>query len=239
MIQRFDDPVAVARAAARVWESTARDAVDAGRPFSVALAGGSTPGRLYRLLAAAPYAESLPWSRTRVAFGDERCVPPDHEDSNYGFARRTLLDQVDVPRGNVLRMRGEDDPAFAARDYEERLREWFPASDGPAFDLLLLGMGGDGHTASLFPGTAALDERTRWVVANRVPRLEAWRLTLTLPAIAAARRVLILVTGTAKATVFAEAFEDAPHATPHPVERVRAAGDGAPEVLTDLPAGGH
>lgn len=234
MIRRFADPDAVAGAAAEVWETAAREAVERGTPFHVALAGGSTPGRLYRLLASAPYAEALPWSRTRVAFGDERCVPPDHEDSNYRFACETLLDRVDVPARHVLRMRGEQDPEFAARDYEERLRERFPGAAGPEFDLLLLGMGADGHTASLFPGTTALDEARRWVVPTFVPQLDAWRLTLTYPALAAARRVLVLVTGRSKARAFAEAFEGAPHVGPLPIERVRLAA-GTLEVLTDLP----
>lgn len=171
-----------------------------------------------------------------MLFGDERCVPADHPQSNYRLARELLFDPVRVPSRNVHRMRGElDDPVAAAASYETVLRELFRGAPLPRFDLLLLGVGQDGHTASLFPGTAALRESSRWVVANHVPQLASWRLTLTLPALCAARRILFLVTGESKARVLAEAFGGSPHEPPYPCERVVPL-DGQREVLADRAA---
>ena len=162
--------------------------------FRVALAGGSTPRALYAHLAA---ARDLDWSRVDVFFGDERSVGPDDPQSNYRMARETLLQPAAVPPENVRRLRGEDpDLDAAARAYEAALGG--PAA--PPFDLVLLGMGGDGHTASVFPGTAALDERVRLCVANDVPQLSTKRLTLTYPVLSAARELMFLVAGADKAT---------------------------------------
>ena len=162
----------------------------------VALAGGSTPRAAYALLAA----EEVDWSRVHVFWGDERCVPPDHPDSNYRLAREALLDHVSLPAGNVHRMRGEMEPEAAAQAYAAELRAFF-GTQWPSFDLVLLGMGNDGHIASLFPGSAALRETARPVVAVTAEYQDrpAHRVTLTLPAINAARQVLFLVTGAAKA----------------------------------------
>ena len=168
-----------------------------------------------------------------MLFGDERCVPPDHPDSNFRMARETLLDGVPIPENQVLRMEGENaNPARAAHFYETRMRELFPDAEWPRIDLVLLGVGTDGHTASLFPGTDALQERERWVVANYVPKLEAWRITLTLPALNSARQVLFLLTGSKKAGVVAQGFGGEPHDEPLPCELVRPR-DGQREVLLD------
>jgi len=228
----LEDADALARAAADLVVESAREALAERGSFTLVLAGGSTPRWAYEALAARPGA--LDPTRTWFAFGDERCVPPEHERSNYRMAREALLDPLGVSPTRVLRMEGELDPAEAAQRYEEQLRRALPATD-PRLDLVLLGIGGDGHTASLFPGTAALDERDAWVVANWVPQLSEWRLTLTLPLLNRARRIAFLVSGADKAAIVAEAFGGAAHAAPHPYERVRPEA-GLLSVLLDAPA---
>ncbi|MDX1388549.1 MAG: 6-phosphogluconolactonase [Acidobacteriota bacterium] len=229
------DPDAVASAAAERVVSAAHEAVrDRGR-FVIVLSGGSTPRRLYGLLASAPLGETVPWRETTVLFGDERCVGPNDPESNYRMVRETLLDHVPVPGDQVHRMIGEIAPAKSAATYEAILRALYPGAPRPVFDLVLLGMGSDGHTASLFPGTAALDETARWVVANHVPALESWRITLTYPALNAARRVVFLVTGRDKAGVFDTVF--ARREQRFPAARI-APTDGVGEVLADLAAAG-
>lgn len=216
------DPHSLAEEAARRFVALAAAAIAARGRFTVALAGGSTPAELYRLLAQAPAREQVDWGRTLVFFGDERCVPPDHPWSNYRMAREALLDRVPLPPGNVYRMAGEQPPEDAATVYAAGLRSAFDlaGSTRPRFDLILLGMGDDGHTASLFPDTPALAERRRLVVPNQPPSYvqpAVTRITLTFPTLNAARAVLFLVAGVGKA------------------EKVGAIlGRGQPEVL---PAG--
>jgi len=234
-VQRFKDPDAVAQAAAERWLDTAVRAVQKLDHFVVALSGGSTPSLLYRRLTEPPFRDRAPWSRTFFVFGDERCVPPDHESSNYRMVRETLFEPLEIPDHRVLRMKGEDKPVDAARRYEVRLGDLFLTRPKPGFDLVLLGIGVDGHTASLFPGTAALDETERWVAANEVPQLEAWRLTLTFPALNSAGRVLFLATGEKKARIVAEAFGGVEHPEPYPCERVAPPG-ARREVLVDREA---
>ena len=167
----------------------------------IALAGGRTPEAVYRLLAEPPYRERVDWARVEVFWGDERCVPPDHTDSNYRMALEALISRVPVPAAHVHRMRGEVDPTAAAQEYERTLRTVFgETGDGPPrLDLILLGLGSDGHTASLFPGTPVVREAAQWVAAAWVAKFEVWRLTLTPPSLNAARHVLFLVTGPDKA----------------------------------------
>ncbi len=168
-----------------------------GGVFRLSLCGGSTPAPVYRALAVWP---GIDWERVLLTFGDERCVGPEDPQSNYRMVKESLLDASGVRPANVLRLLGELPPAEAAERAETHLRKLAKLAGEPCFvhDLILLGMGDDGHTASLFPGTAALAERDRWVVANRVPQLDAWRLTFTFPLIAAAREVLFLVNGSSK-----------------------------------------
>ena len=232
---RFADAAALADAAASRFLDSAERAVAKDGQFVVVLAGGSTPRGMYRRLTESPYREKVPWDRTFFVFGDERCVPPDHEDSNYRMARETLFEPLEIPDLRVLRMKGEHKPEEAARRYEVRLGDLFLVRAKPRFDMVILGVGADGHTASLFPGTAALEETTRWVVANPVPQLDTTRLTLTFPALNAAGRVLFLATGEDKARVVAEAFGGVPHDPPHPCERV-APRHVRREVLIDHPA---
>ena len=163
--------------------------------FRLALSGGRTPRPVYEELAR--MGHDLPWERIFVTFGDERCVPADDAESNFRMARESLLNPAGVPDRSVARMRGEVDPQLAAQEYEDQLSV-LAAQKGEMIyrhDLILLGLGDDGHTASLFPGTAALDETVRKVVANFVPKFDSWRLTFTLPLLNAARRICFLVNG--------------------------------------------
>jgi 6-phosphogluconolactonase len=214
----FDDAEALATAVAEEFcEQTERRT---HAPFTVALAGGSTPKRLYELLAAEPYRERVRWQDVEFFFGDERAVPPEHPDSNYGMARRALLDHVPA---RAHRMAAEQDDV---RGYARLLSERVTARrDGvPALDLVLLGIGEDGHTASLFPGTAALAEHTRWVVMNDVPQLGTRRMTLTYPVLNAAARVWVLIAGAGKRAMVAEcvaAFARAEEPPARPILGVR------------------
>jgi len=234
-VHRYTDGDAVAKAAAKRFLDSAKRAVEKSDRFIVVLSGGSTPRKLYQVLAEPPYRESVPWSKTFFAFGDERCVPPDHEQSNYRMARESLFAPLEIPNYHVLRMKGEQVPTEAARRYEVRLNDLFLNQPKRRFDLVLLGIGTDGHTASLFPGTEALAERERWVVANQVPQLDTWRLTMTFRALNSTRRVLFLVTGEEKAQVIAEAFGGVEHEPPYPCESV-APLHARREVLIDRPA---
>lgn len=169
--------------------------------FRLALSGGSTPVPLYALLALPEWRVQLDWTRTHIYFTDERCVPPDHAESNYGMVRRVLLEPIQMPEANVHRMRGEIEPREAAAAYDALL-------GGVPLDVMLLGMGEDGHTASLFPQTAALSETARACVANYVPQLGAWRLTLSAPYINAARHKLFMVSGAEKATALQKVLSE-------------------------------
>jgi 6-phosphogluconolactonase len=227
-ILTFADVESLSDAAANEFVRCAREAVAAQGRFTVALSGGSTPRRLYQLLAAKSFRSQVDWGRVEFFWGDERCVPPDHADSNYHMAREAMLSHLPIPAEHIHRMEAErPDREAAARDYEALLARVFGVSAGaepPALDLVLLGMGPDGHTASLFPRTTALNETTRWVVANHVPQLNTDRLTLTLPILNRAREVLFLVAGADKAERWAEAlgpsFAEAPRL---PVQLIRPA----------------
>lgn len=174
-----------------------------GRIFRLSLCGGSTPKAVYESLARRP---EIDWSRVLITFGDERCVPPDHPDSNFRMAKASLLDPAGIPDDRVVRMEGERDPAEAAARCEERLGALAGETGEPVFrhDLVLLGMGEDGHTASLFPETKALEEDRRWVVENFVPKLESTRLTFTFPLIDAADEVAFLIKGEGKRPIVGE-----------------------------------
>lgn len=198
-VQVFDDAESVARAAAEEFARLSRAAVGERGAFSVALSGGTTPRRVYELLASDEYREHVEWPKVHVFFGDERAVPPEHSDSNYRMAREALLSHVSVPAENVHRIEGLGDANANASDYESVMRGFFGDAEWPRFDLVFLGMGDDGHTASLFPHTSALEEARTWAAPNWVEKLGAWRITLTAPAVNAARRVVFLVTGASKA----------------------------------------
>jgi len=203
---RFDvlpDASSVAVAAADRFIAVARRSIDERGGFRVALSGGSTPKRVYPLLVAEPRVGAVDWSRVDFFWGDERAVPPDHPESNFGVAYQMLVAALPNVRPDAIhRMPAEvPDLDAAALAYEAELRLAFEVrgDDPPAFDLIWLGMGPDGHTASLFPGSAALDVTDRWVVANWAPAPQAWRMTLTFPVLDVAREVLFVVTGADKA----------------------------------------
>lgn len=194
-------------AAERVIVAAAR-AIEAHGRFVIALSGGSTPRRSYERLAEPAVASRVQWPLVQVVWVDERCVPPGDAESNYKLARETLLDHVPIPAANVHRMRGEDDPAAAAASYERTLRALLSVPSGAPstmpgqrIDLAVMGLGDNGHTASIFPGSAAIDERERWVMAERVSAAPPWRITLTAPVLNACAELLFLVVGSAKATV--------------------------------------
>ena len=208
----------LSEAAARVFVEEARRRIGESGRFTVALAGGSTPKLTYEILSR-EYGrpEDLDWSRVHAFFGDERSVPPNHEDSNYRMAQEALLSRV--PVGGVHRMHGETEPQDAAALYEKELVEFFGGP--PVLDLVLLGIGEDGHTASLFPRTPALDARDRWAVENPVERLETVRLTLTVPTINAARTVVFLVAGEGKAEALKEILESAADPRDYPAKLIQ------------------
>ncbi|MEP6767694.1 MAG: 6-phosphogluconolactonase [Acidobacteriota bacterium] len=190
----------LAEAAAREFRSASEEAIAARGVFRVALSGGSTPRRLHERLTRAPFRRGIEWKKIRFFFGDERCVPPESDSSNYLMAARTLLGPLGIAEDRVFRIRGEAPPKTAAAEYARLLEGEFAAErGGPGLDLVLLGLGPDGHTASLFPGTRALEERDRPASANWVPKLREWRITMTYPVFEAARRVIFLVTGEEKA----------------------------------------
>ena len=217
----YETPAEIAEAAARDFAARAEEKIDERGRFAVALAGGSTPKATYEALAR-DYAEDLDWGRVHAFFGDERTVPPDHDDSNYRMASEVLLSRV--PVGGVHRMRGESPPAEAAAAYEEELREFFGPGGSPSLDLILLGLGEDGHTASLFPETSALDVTDRWVVANPVLKLETTRLTLTISVINAAKAVTFLVAGEGKAAALREILEGDADPRAYPAKFIRPEG---------------
>lgn len=195
---------ALSRATADRFAEGIAAAVSARGMARIAISGGGSPQPVFSLLAdpREPYREKIPWDRLLIFWVDDRCVPPDHPDSNYGVARSLLLEKVPLPSDHVIRIEGELDPNEAAARYESALRAQFAleGAEIPIFDMLQLGMGNDGHCASLFPHTEALHEMTRLAVANHVPQQkQSWRVTLTRPVINAARDVFFLIDGAAKA----------------------------------------
>jgi 6-phosphogluconolactonase len=208
-IRILPDPATLADAAARHVVESARAAIDARGRFSLVLSGGSTPRDLHLRLASPPLADQVDWSNVHIFFGDERCVPPDDDQSNYHMAAETLLGRVSIPAAQVHRLRGELPPDEAAAAYQAELQAFFGAQQ-PSFDLVLLGMGDNGHTASLFPGLRAVHENNRWVVAEYVGEVSMWRLTLTPAILNMARELLFLVAGQAKADMLKQVLEG-PH----------------------------
>jgi 6-phosphogluconolactonase len=230
----FPDLAALTEGALKLVISLIDEAVHARGQFYIALSGGNTPADLYRQLGSPPAVERIPWSQVQIFFGDERCVAADHPDSNFGMVRRTLLSTAPIPSDQVHRMAGELPPRVAAAMYEDELRTGFRIAPGalPRFDLILLGMGPDGHTASLFPFTEALKETQRLAVANHAPQLNTDRLTLTLPVLNNARSVTFLVAGEDKADALASTLEGRPEPDRYPAQSIRP-HDGALTWLVD------
>ena len=222
-----DDEKALAEKGAARFGEIVREAVQQrGRAF-VSLTGGSTPKRMYETLASDP--AQLPWRQVHLFWGDERAVPPDHPDSNYGMAHAALLNHVPIPPGQVHRMRGELPPEQAAREYQREL--------AGTFDLMLLGLGEDAHIASIFPGSPVLDEQEHKVAAPWAPHLKAYRITLTPRALLDARRIVMLVAGASKAPAVKAALEGPPDPHRWPAQLLRAADDRVEWIIDRAAAG--
>jgi 6-phosphogluconolactonase len=215
-----ENAAALAQVLAACVVDSARAAIALHDSCSIALAGGTTPKAAYALLATPPLRDALDWSKLRFFFGDERCVAPDDSQSNYKMAYDTLLGPLGIPPGRIFRMRGEDEPAKAARDYAAVLRH--ELGDEPALDMMLLGMGPDGHTASLFPGSDPLEDDARLVRAPYVAKLSAYRITVTPRVINNAQLVAIATAGTEKAAALAAALEGPRDPVRYPVQVVAA-----------------
>lgn len=224
----------VARAAREELVRAAKAAIDARGRFTVVLSGGSTPKALYGSLTA----KDVDWGKVHLFFGDERCVSPERQESNFKMVQEALLLRVKIPPENVHRIQGEMESAeIAAAQYEEELRQAFGSSDGPPhFDLVLLGLGTDGHTASLFPGCTALDESERWVAATWVAKLSRTRITLTFPVLNRAALVIFLVAGDEKAEAARRAIEGAPAGLEVPARRIDPPGGRVLWLLDRLAA---
>ena len=238
------DPPAIAADAAERIVRAADEAIALSERFRIGLSGGSTPKQLFQLLASDAYRDRIDWTHVEVFFVDERCVPPDHADSNYRMAREALLSKAPIPGDNVYRMRGEvDPPDEAAKEYGRMLKEKFggPTIDeGGGLDVALLGMGDDGHTASLFPGTPAVTETKHRCVANYAEHSttgRSWRLTLTAPFINRSRDVIVLVAGANKAKTLAAVLEGPRDPQRLPIQLIRPAS-GRMTWLIDAAAAG-
>jgi 6-phosphogluconolactonase len=228
-----DNPKALADAAAKWVHDRAWEVASAKGRFTLALSGGNTPRALYTRLAAGP---RLPWEQMEICFGDERPVPPDDPDSNYRMVKETLLKAPGLSPERVHRIRAELPPVEAAHDYEQTLRKLFPAAASfPRFDLVLLGLGPDGHTASLFPHTPGLAEKQAWVIANWVERLGTHRLSFTYPVLDAAAEVLFLVSGADKEWALHEVLQGGASVQDVPARGVRPT-QGALTFLVDRAA---
>ncbi len=231
----YRDPQALARALAELFVATGRMATAERGSFHVALSGGNTPRAAYELLAQEPLRDELSWSDVFVYFGDERCVPPDDEQSNYLMARHTFLDAVGIPQANVHRIRGELDPGHAANEYASILRT--DLGNAPQFDLVLLGLGPDGHTASLFPGTPPDTDDDSLVRAVYAQSQMMWRVTMTPKVINLARTVAFAVEGPEKAQVFAAVYEGPRDPVKYPAQIVEPSSGQLIWLVDELAAG--
>ncbi|MGH9444534.1 MAG: 6-phosphogluconolactonase [Terriglobia bacterium] len=210
-VRVFEDLEALSRAAAEEFSNLAKQKAGAGTAFTAALSGGSTPKEFYQLLATPEFSATTPWLNIHLFQVDERCVPADSPQSNYKMIREAMLDQIPMALSNFHRIPAEEADRESASDrYAADLRRTVGASQAqwPQLDLLYLGMGDDGHTASLFPGTAALEENTRAVCPNWVEKLSMWRITLTRPVLNAAARVIFMVSGAQKAEMLRQVLQD-------------------------------
>ncbi len=232
-------PEATARAAAQLFLDAAVRAATARGIARIAISGGTTPKTMFQLLAdpTQPFLKQMPWDKIELYWVDERCVPPDNIESNYRMTNDALLSKVPLAPERVHRMEGELDPEVAAARYESTIRDTFrlEGAQTPTFDLVLLGMGDDGHTASLFPHTEALHEMSHIVVPNHVPQKDAWRITLTWPVINQGREVVFLIEGAGKAQVLNDVFLGPYQPDTYPSQIIRPAG-GQLTLLLDAAA---
>jgi 6-phosphogluconolactonase len=225
---------AVAAAAAERIVSLAPGAIAARGSFSIALSGGSTPKTLYRLLAGDAYVKRIDWKNWQIYFGDERCVPPMDQESNFRMASEAMLDYVPIAAENIHRMKGEIEPETAATEYGQLLKQNFAAG---GLDVILLGMGDDGHTASLFPGTKALAETKHRCVANYVEKMGVWRITMSAPFINQARQVIVMISGAGKASRVEQVLHGPHDPQTLPIQMIEPV-EGELLWLMDVPAAG-
>ena len=237
IVRVLTDPPAVFTAAATEFLQRARTAIQASGRFTVALSGGSTPRHLYSLLAT---QSDVPWDKIRFFFSDERHVPPDSPDSNFRMSSESLFSQAPIPKENIFRVPAEiPDADTAAQSYEQTLRQFFQLEDDalPRFDLILLGMGPDGHTASLFPGTAALHEDERLVTANWVEKFKTWRITFTYPVLNNAAAILFMATGAEKQEALLQVLQGKHDPETYPAQGIKPT-NGSLIWLVDQAAAG-
>ena len=232
----------VTNAAAEYITAGLEEAVAKRGLATIAISGGATPKAVFEMLAdpAHPYLARIPWSKLKLFWVDERCVPPTDKESNYGMTRAAMLDKVPLPAANVHRMEGELDPEEAASRYESTIRNAFKleGAETPTFDMVLLGLGPDGHTASLFPHTDGLNEMSRIVMANHVPQKDVWRLTLTWPVITQGREVAFLIEGEDKAAMVKTVFAGAYDPETYPAQLIRPASGKLTLLMDEAAAAG-
>jgi 6-phosphogluconolactonase len=220
-------PTQVAAAAAEVFASAAATAAKSRGLARIAISGGATPKAMFALLAdrTQPFFDLVPWDKLHLFWVDERTVPPEHKDSNFGMTKAAMLDRVPLPAAQIHRIEGELEPEVAASRYEAAIRTSFrlEGAETPTFDLILLGMGDDGHTASLFPHTEAINELGRIAIANRVPKMDTWRVTLTWPVINQAREAVFLIEGAGKRDILREVLLGAYDPDTKPSQLIRPA----------------
>lgn len=205
-IRIFSDPESLAQAAGKIFADAANHAITEQGRCSIALSGGSTPRELFRALTSA-YLDSITWEKVHLFWSDERSVPPDHAQSNYRLAYDEMISKIPIPEGNIHRIRGELAPAEAAGEYEMEMARYFGSAHIPVFDLILLGVGQDGHTASLFPDSEALSEKNHFAVLSYSESAGNWRVTLTLPVLNNALDILFLVSGKSKSGIMSKIIE--------------------------------
>lgn len=238
-LQVSDTPAELAVAAAIFFMKTVIAAINSRGVARIAISGGSTPKAVFALLAdpAQPYVSAIPWDKLQLFWVDERCVAPERPESNYGMTRDAMLSRVPLPAANIHRMEGELDPEEAASRYESEIRNTFrlEGAETPTFDLVMLGLGPDGHTASLFPHTDGLNEMARICIANHVPQMNTWRLTLTWPVITQGREVAFLIEGAEKASMVRTVFAGTYDPESWPAQLIRPAS-GRLTLLADTAA---
>ena len=236
MLKIFSNPEELSQFAARQFSELAQEAVDRNGRFSVALTGGSSPKRLYQILASSPYKEQIPWQKVHIFWGDERYVPIEDDRSNAKMAFDTLLNHVEVPENQIYVMTSDQPTEAFAKQYERLIQDYFGDAP-PVFDLILLGMGDDGHTASLFPETEVLHEKEKLVASLYLPSQEMHRITMTAPLINQAKQITLLVFGKNKAETLQAALKG-PHQPDHlPVQLIQAENGQLTWLLDEEAAG--
>jgi 6-phosphogluconolactonase len=234
MLKICKDLDELSRSGAQILVQAAQSAVKARGSFSLVLSGGNTPRRLYEILAGPPYRDEMPWRKTHIFWGDERCVPAEDERNNAHMARQVLLERVPIPDEQIHPIASSLPPSKAAEAYQNTLKVYF--NGNPArFDFVLLGLGENGHTASLFPETGVLDEKYDWACEVYVPSLQMWRVTLTAPLLNQARKIVFLVSGASKAQVLDQVIHGARRPEQLPAQLIQPQ-DGELLWLVDRPA---